>query len=76
MSTILELRFDRRTRDYFSAMRIAISLVVDPAGSLYAGCWRCKYSSEPCSACISPSGALTVACALLCPIDALVVTFW
>jgi solute:Na+ symporter, SSS family len=32
----LGLRFDQRTRYYFSAMSIVISIVVDTAGSLYA----------------------------------------
>ncbi len=33
----LELRFDRRSRYYFSAMTILLSIIVDTAGGLYAG---------------------------------------
>jgi SSS family solute:Na+ symporter len=33
----LELRFDRRSRVYFSAVTILLSIIVDTAGGLYAG---------------------------------------
>jgi len=33
----LELRFDRRSRRYFSIVTIALSIIVDTAGGLYAG---------------------------------------
>ena len=33
----LELRFDRRSRVYFSIVTIALSIIVDTAGGLYAG---------------------------------------
>jgi SSS family solute:Na+ symporter len=33
----LEKRFDRRSRLYFSALTIALSIIVDTAGGLYAG---------------------------------------
>lgn len=33
----LELRFDRRSRLYFSGMTILLSIIVDTAGGLYAG---------------------------------------
>ncbi|MGF1475289.1 MAG: sodium:solute symporter [Geminicoccaceae bacterium] len=33
----LELRFDRRSRSYFSAITILLSIIVDTAGGLYAG---------------------------------------
>ena len=33
----LELRFDRRSRTYFSAITILLSIIVDTAGGLYAG---------------------------------------
>ncbi len=33
----LELRFDRRSRSYFSVVTILLSIIVDTAGGLYAG---------------------------------------
>ena len=33
----LELRYDRRSRRYFSVVTIALSIIVDTAGGLYAG---------------------------------------
>ena len=33
----LELRFDRRSRSYFSLVTIVLSIIVDTAGGLYAG---------------------------------------
>ena len=37
MPEFLELRFDRRSRLYFSAITVVLSIVVDTAGGLYAG---------------------------------------